>query len=113
MRDFTHDPDGRAQRPKKSRRKAGIQRPYLPPYVDREDIAYRLRVSIGTVDNWIKAGLLPEPIVIFGGIERWRWADIEDALEALNPLANDSSPGAPSENDPFLKAFKRGASADA
>ena len=111
MRDFTHEP--RPQRPKKSRSKAGTQRPYLPPYADREEIAYRLRVSIGTVDNWIKARLLPEPVTIFGGMERWHWPDIEEAIEALNLLANDSSPGATSENDPFLKAFKRGPSADA
>ena len=109
---YPHEAGAKAKRPKRSRAKRNIQRPYLPPYVDREDIAYRLRVSIGTVDNWIKAGLLPEPVVIFGGLERWRWSDIEDAVEALNLLANDNEAGAPLEQDAFLEGLKRGSSAD-
>ena len=98
--------------PKRSRRKRDILRPYLPPYVDREEIAYRLRVSVGTVENWDRAGLLPEPVTVFGGIKRWRWSDIEAAIEALNLVANDSDTDAPSEPDPFLEGVKHVASAD-
>ena len=102
----------RATHPERSRSKRDIQRPFLPTYVDREDIAYHFRVSFGTVDNWIKAGLLPEPVV-FGGIERRRWSDIEEAVERLNMLAGANDAGAPSEeDDPFLKALDRGAAAN-
>ena len=103
--------NGTTPHKKRSRAKRAIERPYMPPYVDREEIAYRLRVSINTVDNWLKAHLLPSPVLIFGGMQRWRWSDIEDAIERLNLLAGDNGPSATSESDRFLEAIRRGAPA--
>lgn len=105
--DFPHEAGTKATRPKRSRAKRDIQRPYLPPYVDHEEIAYRFRVSIGTVANWS----LPPPVWVFG-IKRWRWFDIEQAIEEQNLLAGEDDPGAPSQPAPFLEGIRRVASAD-
>lgn len=111
MRDFSYETAAKATRPKRSRAKRDIHRPYPPDYVDREEIAYRLRVSIGTIDNWIARNLFPPEVWVFG-IKRWRWTDIQDAIDAQNLIANDSAVGAPSEPDPFLESVKRVASTD-
>ena len=106
---FLYNPTAKATRPKRSRAKRDIQRPYPPDYVDREEVAYRLRVSIGTIENWNARNLLPSEVWVFG-IKRWRWTDIQDAIEAQNLLASDRAISAISEPDPFLEGVKRAAS---
>jgi hypothetical protein len=94
----------------RSRRKRDIARTYRPDYVTREEIAYRAQVSVSTVDSWIRQHLLPPQIMVFT-VARWRWSDIEDAIEAQNLLAGANDPGAPSQDgDEFLDGVQRVAS---
>jgi predicted DNA-binding transcriptional regulator AlpA len=47
-------------------------------------VATMLNVSIRTVYRMNDAGALPEPLT-FGGLKRWRIAEIEDWLRAGSP----------------------------
>jgi hypothetical protein len=91
----------------RSRRKRDIARTYRPDYVTREEIAYRAQVSVSTVESWITRHLLPPQIMVFT-VARWRWRDIENAIEAQNLLAGANDPGAPSQDgDEFLDGVQR------
>lgn len=96
--------------PKKSRRKSSVVRSYPPDFASREDIAYRLGVSISTVDGWIGARLFPEPKIVFT-VKRWRWEDVEEAIERLNGIvATDGGDGSTSANEnEFAIGLKRAA----
>jgi predicted DNA-binding transcriptional regulator AlpA len=96
--------------PPTSRRKRDIRRPYAPSYVTREEIAYRVQVSVSTVEAWIRQHLLPPQIMVFT-VARWRWSDIEEAIETQNLLAGANDLGAPSQHgDEFLDGVQRVAS---
>jgi excisionase family DNA binding protein len=45
-----------------------------------DDLAALFRVSVQTIDSWIKAGKLPKPIKV-GHRRLWRSADIDAELE--------------------------------
>ena len=53
-----------------------------PDYLKRETLARRLNLAPGAVDQYVKRGLLPEPIAI-GEALLWRWADVDAHLQAL------------------------------
>jgi len=91
----------------RSRRKRDIQRPYSPDYVSAETLAYRLDCSRSKIDADVRAGLLPKPIGV-GTMQRWRWADVEEAIEAQNALASGNGAGAASlDDDPFIVGARR------
>ena len=93
--------------PPSSRRKREIRRPYAPSYVTREEIAFRLQVSVSTVDSWIARNLLPAPVMVFT-VRRYRWTDIEERIETQNLLATDAAGNSPSpDGDEFLDGVQR------
>jgi predicted DNA-binding transcriptional regulator AlpA len=51
-------------------------------FVTAADLARRLQVSRKTVYAWVRSGLLPMPIK-FGVLSRWRWSDVQVALDKL------------------------------
>jgi excisionase family DNA binding protein len=73
-------------------------RPYPPDYVSAETLAYRLDCSRSTVDQYVKAGLLPQPFVL-GNLVRWDFALVKAYIEARG---NEAVRGG--EQDEFLKA---------
>jgi hypothetical protein len=60
-----------------------------PSYVSREIGAYELCISPETWDAWVRTGILPPPAKLGpgGGTPRWRWADIDTALQGKAPVA--------------------------
>ena len=52
-----------------------------------QEVAEYFGVTRQTVYNWIKSGLLPEPIKL-GRLSRWRLVDIEQRLEKLKGEQN-------------------------
>lgn len=55
------------------------KRAYPPDYCKRETLAYRLDVAPAVIDQYVKRGLLPEPVQ-FGEARLWRWSDVEARL---------------------------------
>lgn len=53
-----------------------------PAFVSREIGAAELCISPSTWDNWVSAGILPEPApgLPTGAPPRWRWAEVEARL---------------------------------
>jgi hypothetical protein len=71
------------------------KRTYPPDYCKRETLAYRLDVAPAVIDQYVKRGLLPEPVQ-FGEAKLWRWADVEARL-ASGPVTDDAPPVDPYE----------------
>ncbi len=50
----------------------------------KEDLARKLRVSVWTLQSYIKRGLMPRPFsLVAGGEQKWRASDIETWLDDL------------------------------
>jgi predicted DNA-binding transcriptional regulator AlpA len=95
------------------RPKREVVRPYPPDFVSAETLAYRLDIGRSTVDDWVKVGLLPQPLTV-GTRQRWRWSDVEAAITAANhPLAREGANGSAEENDPFSQGAQNVATAHA
>ena len=50
--------------------------PYPPPWQDATTLCAHLCISEGTLDNWIRQGVLP-PARMRGGKRMWEWAEVE------------------------------------
>lgn len=94
-------------------KKHDVRRPYPPDYVSADTLAYRLDCSRAKIDADVRSGLLPKPVHV-GTVKRWRWSDVEAAIEGQNSLALDGA-AAPSvtEDDAFLRGVKRVEATDA
>ncbi len=75
-----------------------------PDYMDKATLARRLDLKPGAVDQYVKRGLLPDPVCI-GEAVRWSWRDVESFLRG-------DAPGAASNqsDDPFLAGVRNGRS---
>lgn len=49
---------------------------YPPPWQDAPTLCAHLSISEGTIDNWVRGGLLPKARMI-GGKRMWEWAEVE------------------------------------
>lgn len=63
--------------------------PYPPPWQDISTLAAHICVSTTTVENWVAQGLLP-PGRLRGGKRLWKWAEVEQWLEAGGPSVAQS-----------------------
>lgn len=54
--------------------------PYPPPWQDAPTLCAHLCISEGTLDNWIKQGILP-PAKPRGGKRMWKWVEVEAYME--------------------------------
>lgn len=77
------------------------ERPFPPDYVSAQTLAYRLDCSRSTVDDYVRRGLLPGPIRV-GGMQRWRWSDIETWIAQSEGQGRDKE-----ENDPYIRGVDR------
>lgn len=64
--------------------------PYPPPWQDAPTLCAHLSISEGTLDNWIRRGILPAARER-GGKRMWKWAEVEHCMEgqAATIPAND------------------------
>ena len=70
-----------------------------PDYVSRETGARLLDMSADTWDAMVARGRLPKPVMvgINGTTPRWRWADVEKALQAPSTSSDDDP-----DDEPFF-----------
>ena len=80
--------------------KSKLIRPYAPDYVDAATLAHRLDCSKSTVHDYVRRGLLPQPMKI-GELVRWRWTDVERFIDALE--------AGPRADDPYLAGIENAA----
>lgn len=69
-------------------RKNEQARPYPPDFVSAETLAYRLDCSPRCVQDYVKAGLLPNPIMV-GNLVRWNWTAVQAYIEARNAAGRE------------------------
>lgn len=50
--------------------------PYPPPWQDAPTLCAHLCISEGTLDNWIRQGILP-PARQRGGKRMWEWLEVD------------------------------------
>jgi predicted DNA-binding transcriptional regulator AlpA len=94
-------------------KKRDVCRPYPPQYASAETAAYLLDCSRAKFDADVRSGLLPKPIKV-GTLSRWRWSDVEAAIEAQNGLAlNGAAAPSSEDDDPFLRGVRRVEAQDA
>ena len=80
------------------------KRLYPPEFCDLETVCYRLgNAAPEYVRQLIKRGLLPNPIKI-GELQRWKWADVELAIESVTRGGGINDGG----RDPYLAGLERG-----
>ena len=56
-----------------------------PSYLSCASLARELDVSESTIHDMVRRRVLPAPRKLSGGCVRWRWADVEAALEGRRP----------------------------
>jgi predicted DNA-binding transcriptional regulator AlpA len=76
-----------------SRRNENVE----PDYPSRETLAKRLDCAPSTIDGLVERGVLPRPIHLTPSVVRWRWLDVDVAIQALN--SSDVE-------DPFIAGLK-------
>ena len=84
-------------------KRSAAARPYPPDFISADTLAYRLDYSRSTVDDYVKRGLLPQPVTI-GANPRWHWVQVEEFILARNGQSG-SMHG--TEADPFSEGLNR------
>jgi predicted DNA-binding transcriptional regulator AlpA len=82
------------------------ERSYPPDYVSAETLAYRLDCSRSTIENYVRAGLLPKPRLI-GNLPRWDFAEVVSFIKARNDETAEGRET--SDEDEYLRGIRRGA----
>lgn len=91
-----------------TKRRDATTLPHVPAYVSREIGAAEICVSPATWDEWVKAGIIPQPcdLGISGTTPRWRWVDVDDALSRRGRFADEYQP------EPFFRGASNGQDKD-
>lgn len=53
--------------------------PYPPPWQDAPTLCAHLCISEGTLDNWVRQGILP-PAKPRGGKRMWEWSEVDSRM---------------------------------
>jgi hypothetical protein len=74
---------------------------FIPPYQDSATLCAHLCISDGTLDAWVRQGLLPPPRRI-GGKRLWKWSEVVRQLDGdgtgtESPQAMSAQPAVPDE----------------
>jgi predicted DNA-binding transcriptional regulator AlpA len=64
-----------------------------PAYPSKATLAHELDCAESTVDELVRRGILPKPRRMTGGCVRWKWAEVELALDSLAKTG---------EGDPYM-----------
>ncbi len=70
----------------------------IPAWVDKARLAQEICACDATIDNWVKAGVLPPPRKR-GGKLMWKWTEVDRRLE-------EGPPGVQSSADPQADAIR-------
>jgi hypothetical protein len=65
---------------------------FIPPWQDAPTLCAHICISEGTLDNWVRLGVLPPPKPV-GGKRMWKWTEVERYLENVDGVV-PSSPSA-------------------
>ena len=61
-------------------------------YMSRKTLAVALDCAESTIDEMVRRGVIPQPVRLSTGCVRWRWADVDAALQLYGgPAANDEA----------------------
>jgi hypothetical protein len=52
---------------------------YPPPWQDAPTLCAHLCISEGTLDNWVRQGILP-PAKMRGGKRMWEWSEVDRCM---------------------------------
>jgi predicted site-specific integrase-resolvase len=63
--------------------------PYPPPWQDIATLCAHLCISEGTVDNWVKQGILPAGRMV-GGKRMWKWSEVEAKLDPATGIVPEA-----------------------
>jgi len=74
-----------------------------PAYLSRASLARELDCSESTVDEMVRRGVIPGPRKLSSGCTRWRWADVDQALQGY---ASGGDTG-----DPYTRGARNAAQA--
>lgn len=75
-----------------------------PSFLSRASLAVELDISVSTVDEMVRRGVLPKPLRLSSGCLRWSWMAVETALASLAGPADDGG-------DPFMAGARNAAKA--
>ena len=53
--------------------------PYPPPWQDTATLAAHLSISTESIENWVRAGIIPPPRRR-GGKLMWKWAEVDELM---------------------------------
>ena len=54
--------------------------PYPPPWQDATTLCAHLCISEGTLDNWVRRGILPSARQR-GGKRMWKWSEVDHLMD--------------------------------
>lgn len=54
--------------------------PYPPPWMDAPTLCAHICISAGTLDTWVRQGILPPPRER-GGKRMWKWLEVDERLD--------------------------------
>jgi predicted DNA-binding transcriptional regulator AlpA len=78
-----------------------------PAFVDKAELSRQTCRSETTIDDWVRRGILPQPIRPGGGAPLWRWADVDAALMKWAPGQESGDPYSVGARN-AAEAIKRG-----
>lgn len=66
----------------------------VPPYMNKKTLAVALDCSESMVDELVRTGVIPKPAKWSAGCARWRWSDVDAALQLYGGgTADDNQSG--------------------
>lgn len=61
-------------------------------YMSKKTLADHIDRSESTIDDWVRRGIIPQPIRPGGGDPLWRWEDVDLALRSYAPGQGGGDP---------------------
>jgi predicted site-specific integrase-resolvase len=61
---------------------------FIPPWQDAPTLCAHLCISEGTLDNWVRQGILP-PAKARGGKRMWEWAEVDRIMRGEPGVASE------------------------
>jgi predicted DNA-binding transcriptional regulator AlpA len=63
-----------------------------PSFMSRKELAWELSVSESTIDEFVRRGNIPAPILLSAGCVRWSWPAVQERLAAATDTMDDADP---------------------
>ena len=62
-----------------------------PSFMSRKELAWELSVSESTIDEFVRRGIIPPPILLSAGCVRWSWPAVQERLAAAGTVDDGDS----------------------